>query len=112
MDLIDRFKLIAAEFADEEADFLNDHLAIAAERVAESAAQRDQKICLLAAHNIDLSLKRKGTSGQVTSIKVGSAQLTYTSGNPQSEFEFSGYGRAYLQLLRDTNISIMTRVCE
>ena len=113
MQLIDRFKLIALEFASEDVVFLNGHLTLASELVSEHIKQplRDELIVYLAAHKIDQSLKRKGASGQVTSVREGNLAITYSTSNAESEYDFSSYGRTYKQLVRECIIAPITRKC-
>lgn len=113
MELLDRFKLIALEFASEDVDFLNGHLTIASELVGRHIKQplRDELIVYLAAHKIDQSLRRKGASGQVTSVREGDLAITYSTSNATSEYSFSSYGRTYEQLVKETNTAPMTRMC-
>ena len=113
MQLIDRFKLIALEFASEDVVFLNGHLTLASELVSEHIKQplRDELIVYLAAHKIDQSLKRKGASGQVTSVREGNLAITYSTSNAESEYDFSSYGRTYKQLVREYIIAPITRKC-
>ena len=71
MELLARLKVIAPEFAQENEQFLLDHLTISQESISSMIRQPllDNLIVYLAAHNIDLALKRKGSGGQVKSIK-------------------------------------------
>jgi hypothetical protein len=113
MELIDRFKLIADEFANEPIDFLNGHLALSSEYVGQHINQplRDELIAYLAAHRVDQSLKRRGASGQVTSVKEGNLAITYSTSDAESEYDFSSYGRTYKQLVKEIFIAPMTRMC-
>jgi hypothetical protein len=113
MELIDRFKLIADEFANEPIDFLNGHLTLASEFIGQYINQplRDELIVYLAAHRVDQSLKRRGASGQVTSVREGSLAVTYSTGEANSEYDFSSYGKTYRQLVKEVFIAPMTRMC-
>lgn len=112
MDLLTRFKTIAKEFEDEDEAFLQNHLMIASESITTSIASplRDKIIVYLAAHNVDQALKRKGASGQVTSVREGGLAITYSSGNARSEYDFSSYGRTYQQLVKQATIAPRTRM--
>lgn len=112
MELLDRFKLIADEFKEEEEAFLLGHLAIAGESVTTSITSplRDKIIVYLAAHNIDQALKRKGAGGQVTSVREGGLAITYSTTNAKTEYDFSSYGRTYRQLVKQAIVAPMTRM--
>lgn len=111
MDLLKRFKLLAAEFKEEGDVFLQDHLDLASSLIATDIDKdyRDDMVCYLAAHRIDQSLKRQGASGQVTSLKEGGSSITYANPTSNSEYDFSSYGRAYEQLVKQTQTCPMTR---
>lgn len=111
MELLDRFKLLAVEFAEEEQSFLQGHIDMASNLISTDISKeyRDDMICYLAAHRIDQSLKRQGASGQVTSLKEGGLSITYANPTSNSEYDFSSYGRAYEQLIRQTQTCPMTR---
>jgi hypothetical protein len=113
VELIERFKLIADEFSDEPTVFLNGHLTLASEYVGHHICQplRDELITYLAAHRIDQSLKRRGASGQVTSVKEGNLAITYATNDADSEYDFSSYGRTYKQLVKEIVLAPMTRMC-
>ncbi len=112
MDLLTRLKLIADEFKEEEEAFLLGHLAMASDSIATSISSslRDKIIVYLAAHNIDQALKRKGASGQVTSVKEGGLAISYSTVNAKTEYDFSSYGRTYQQLVKQAVIAPMTRM--
>lgn len=112
MSLLEKLKIIAIEFADEDTAFLQSHLDMAGESITMSInlPLRAQIIVYLAAHNIDQALKRKGASGQVTSVKEGGLAITYSTSNAKSEYDFSSYGRKYQQLVKQVIIAPMTRM--
>ena len=114
MDLIVRLKLVAPEFILEDGQFLLDHLNIASESHSVSIRQPllDNLIVYLAAHNIDLALKRKGSGGQVKSIKEGALSIDYAvNSNIKSEFDMSSYGGKYMALVKSAIIAPLTRSC-
>jgi len=116
MELLARFKTIAPEFYtefDPENDqFLSDHLEIASEFLDPNIRQPllDNLIVYLAAHNIDLALKRKGSSGQVESLTEGDLTIKYSTGDINSEYDMSSYGRKFQALLDSSMMTIMTSV--
>jgi len=114
MDLLLRFKRIADEFKDIGDDVINDHLAMADELISQNIRVpiRDNLIVYLAAHNIDLSLKRKGSGGQVTSVSEGKLSINYAvNKNINSEYDLSSYGGKYMALLKSVTIAPITRSC-
>lgn len=114
MDLLARLKIIAPEFSSQDETFLNNHLNIASESTSTSIRQPllDNIICYLAAHNIDLALKRKGAGGQVKSIREGGLSIDYSvNSNIKSEYDLSSYGGKYIQLVRSAIITPYTRSC-
>jgi hypothetical protein len=73
---------------------------------------RDNLIVYLAAHNIDLSLKRKGAGGAVTSVSEGKLNINYAvNTNINSEYDLSSYGGKYMALLKSVTIAPITRSC-
>ena len=112
--LLERFKLLADEFKGIGDYTINLHLGIADEMIATTIRQsvRDNMIVYLAAHNIDLSQKRKGSGGQVTKVSEGKLSIDYAvNSNIESEYDMSSYGRQY-KLLRDSvTITPITRSC-
>ena len=72
----------------------------------------DNLIVYLAAHNIDLALKRKGSGGQVKSIREGALSIDYAvNSNITSEFDMSSYGGKYMALVKSAIIAPLTRSC-
>jgi hypothetical protein len=112
MDLLTRFKTIADEFKDEDESFLLNHLAIASESISTAITSplRDKIIVYLAAHNVDQALKRKGASGQVTSVREAGLAITYSTSTARSEYDFSSYGRTYQQLVKQLIVAPRTRM--
>ena len=114
MELLARLKIIAPEFATENEQFLLDHLEISKEVVNSAIRQPllDNIIVYLTAHNIYLSLKRKGSGWQVKSIKEGELIIDYAvNSNITSEFDMSSYGGKYMALLKSVIIAPLTRSC-
>ena len=114
MDLLAKLKVIAPEFALENEQFLLDHLTIAAESIDSSirVPLLDNLIVYLAAHNIDLALKRKGSGGQVKSIKEGALSIDYAvNSDIKSEYDMSSYGGKYMALVKSAIIAPITRSC-
>jgi hypothetical protein len=122
MTLLAKLKVIAPEFDNDNSQekvvdksrntFLQNHIDIADDLIATSiiTAVRDSLVIYLAAHNIDLALKRKGASGQVSSVKEGALSITYaTSSSPKSEYDNSSYGRKYQQLVKNHTVTLLTR---
>jgi hypothetical protein len=115
MDLLTRFKANADEFKDIGDDVISLYLEMAGSLITQNIwpqVVRDELITYLAAHKIDLSLKRKGAGGQVTSISEGKLNIHYAvNNNIKSEYDMSSYGRQY-KLLRDSvTVTPMTRSC-
>ena len=84
MDLLTRFKANADEFKDIGDDIINNYLEMTGSLIAQNTypkVVRDELITYLAAHKIDLSLKRKGSGGQVTSISEGKLNIHYAVNN-------------------------------
>jgi hypothetical protein len=114
MELLARLKRIAPEFALEDEQFLLDHLTISQESISSMIRQPllDNLIVYLAAHNIDLALKRKGSGGQVKSIREGALSIDYAvNSNITSEFDMSSYGGKYMALVKSAIIAPLTRSC-
>lgn len=106
--------LLIPQFAQEDEQFLLDHLTISQESISSMIRQPllDNLIVYLAAHNIDLALKRKGSGGQVKSIREGALSIDYAvNSNITSEFDMSSYGGKYMALVKSAIIAPLTRSC-
>lgn len=111
--VMDRFYAIAPEFKDysESESIIKSHIDFADSFISKELASpiREEILLYLAAHKVDLALKRKGAGGQVTSLKEGGLSITYASGNVSDEYDYSSYGRAYKELVRQYSITAFTR---
>ena len=112
MDFLLAFRMLIEEFADLDEEILIFHLDNANSLIKKSISEsiRKNMVCYLAAHNIDLSRKRKGAGGQVTAISEGKLKIDYAvNNNIKSDFDLSSYGRRYQDLLRSVIKAPMTR---
>ncbi len=112
MDQIDIFRLIADEFADIEDEKVLSYLELADQKISKKIHDnvRNEIVAYLAAHQIDISLKRKGSGGQVTSVTEGKLTIDYaTNSKVNSEYDLSNYGRRYRDLIKSCTITPITR---
>jgi hypothetical protein len=100
---IDSVLSIAPEFKCESPETLNDFIGLARLRVDPSiwGLFYGAGVCYLAAHLLALS-KRRGSSGAVTSARVGDLQVSYAAVNTSSSRDMSymqtSYGMEFLSL--------------
>jgi hypothetical protein len=108
-----RFYAIAPEFLDypDFTESIKSHIDFADSFISREFVSpiREEIILYLAAHKVDLALKRKGAGGQVTSLKEGGLSATYATGKVSDEYDYSNYGRAYKELVRQYSITAFTR---
>lgn len=112
LEVLNRFYAIAPEFKDGSSEeIIKSHIDFADSFISKELQSpiREEILLYLAAHKIDLALKRKGAGGQVTSLKEGGLSITYASGNVSDEYDYSAYGRAYKELVRQYSITAFTR---
>ena len=111
-ELLVIFKLIADEFKDIGDDTIIAHLTLANNKISSNipAHSRNEMVAYLAAHQVDISLKRKGSGGQVTSVSEGKLRIDYATNNKvKTEYDLSNYGRRYQDLRDSCVITLMTR---
>ena len=112
MDYLDHFKLMIVEFAELDEAFLIAHLDNADSLIDTrfDEAIRKNLVVFLAAHNIDLATKRKGSGGQVTSISENKLKIEYAVNyEVKDNYDLSSYGREYKDLRRSAVITPLTR---
>jgi hypothetical protein len=78
--------------------------------------RRNDLVAWLAAHMIDISQKYAGSSGSISSVKEGGADISYGDSKNVSDgsagLSSSTYGRRYLEMLKSCDIPLRTRVCD
>jgi hypothetical protein len=105
------FRLVAEEFADMSDEVVNNYLALADAKVASWIHDnvRGEFVAYLAAHQIDLARKRKGSGGQVVSLSEGKLAIKYAEGGRvRSDLDLSSYGRMYQLLIKSNVPTIIT----
>jgi len=114
MELLERFKLLAPEFKEREDAEITKYLEMADESVTTDMRHplRSEAVVYLAAYNMNLALKRKGSGGMVTSVTEGKLNIKYAENqNIRSSYDLCGYGRRYQEVIRRAIITPMTRSC-
>lgn len=111
MEYLAIFRLIAEEFADMSDELVNGYLSLADAKVKKTLSEniRGELVAYLAAHQIDLAKKRKGSGGQVTSLSEGKLAIKYAEGGiARTDLDLSSYGRMYQYIIRSNVATIMS----
>lgn len=103
--MLDVFKVIAPEFANNDDDSIQTYIDLADSEVALDNAQRERIIVYLAAHYMTLALKRKGAGGEVVSLSEGKLSIQYANSKAVDDLDTTSYGRTYKRLVKKYFIS-------
>lgn len=100
LSTLERFRLVATEFASIADSVVNGHIEIASERIdaVQFGSDYQQALAYLAAHQLAIAGRGGNASGPVVSERAGELSITYGYAQASDALETTAYGRAFIAL--------------